>query len=83
MELILETTESSGAFGINTKTEQKTIGRIEFELFSDCPLTSENFRCLCTGEKGIGKSGKPLHYKGNVIHRIVPNFMMQGGDITD
>ena len=60
-----------------------SFGRIEFELFSDCPLTSENFRCLCTGEKGIGKSGNRLHYKGSIIHRIVPNFLVQGGDITD
>ena len=48
------------------------LGRIEFELFADCPLTSENFRCLCTGEKGTGKNGKKLHYKGNVFHRIIP-----------
>ena len=58
------------------------IGRIEFELFDDCPITSENFRCLCTGEKGVGKSGKELHYKYSTIHRIVPDFMIQGGDIT-
>ena len=38
------------------------MGRIEFELFEDCPITSENFRCLCTGEKGVGKSGKYLYY---------------------
>ncbi len=58
-------------------------GRLEFELFGDTPLTSENFRCLCTGEKGKGKSGKDLHYKGNVFHRIIPDYLLQGGDIIN
>merc|ERR1719158_146211 len=63
--------------------EGRQLGRIEFELFrSVVPLTADNFRALATGERGIGESEKPLHFKGSEFHRIVPGFVVQGGDFT-
>lgn len=69
---------------MEVKIGQKAIGRMVIKLFRETPRTSENFRCLCTGEKGKSKIAKKnLHFKNSIFHRVIPSFMAQGGDFTN
>ncbi|ORC87500.1 cyclophilin-type peptidyl-prolyl cis-trans isomerase [Trypanosoma theileri] len=84
--VFLDTAVQEGRTWFGTSSTEP-IGRVEVELFDDTvPITARNFRELCRGSiDGVYKKapdGTPLHFKGSVFHRIIPEFMVQGGDIT-
>lgn len=69
---------------LDIQIDVERTGRVIIELRKDiAPKTCENFRALCTGEKGTGVHGKPLHYKGIKFHKVQRLFMVQGGDVVN
>ncbi|KAK3134527.1 hypothetical protein QOZ80_6AG0550300 [Eleusine coracana subsp. coracana] len=69
---------------LDIQIDGKPVGRILIGLNGKAaPRTTENFRALCTGEKGIGKHGERLHYKGTFFTRVVTGFIIQGGDVVN
>ncbi len=59
------------------------LGRIIIELFNEkTPKSCENFRAICTSSHTPTSSASPLSYKNSTFHRIIDEFMIQGGDIT-
>jgi hypothetical protein len=77
----LESITNKVYFDISINNEPS--GRIVFGLFGKTvPKTVENFKSLCVGDKKSLYNGNPLTYKGSKFHRIIPEFMCQGGDFT-
>ncbi|KAJ3252475.1 hypothetical protein HK103_001544 [Boothiomyces macroporosus] len=79
LEILQENSKKELRF---TEPESIDKGRIVIELFPDTPKTATNFLKICTGEVTSKTARKPLHYKNTLVHRIVKDYIIQGGDVT-
>ena len=80
---IQQTMNANPRVWLEISIDGASAGRIVIELFTDkVPKTCENFKELCTGKMGVGRSGAKLHYKGCKFHRIIPHFIIQSGDFV-
>ncbi|XP_073286294.1 peptidyl-prolyl cis-trans isomerase CYP21-1-like [Primulina huaijiensis] len=78
-----EVYETTHRVFLDVDIDKQRIGRIVIGLYGQVmPKTVENFRALCTGEMRKAANGKVLHYRGTPFHRVIPGFMIQGGDIV-
>ncbi|KAK2646470.1 hypothetical protein Ddye_021665 [Dipteronia dyeriana] len=81
---VLQKRKANPTVFIDLNIGGQPVGKLMIELFADSTLiTAENFQALYTGEKGIGRNKKPLHYKGKIFHRVIPRCMFNGGDLTN
>ena len=79
---MVEYTPSDKNVYLDIDIGEEKAGRLVIKLFNDkAPKTADNFRQLCTGKNKGGKTGENLHFKDSLFHRIIPDFMAQGGDI--
>ena len=63
---------------------EKNLGKIVMQLYENIvPKTVKNFLSLCRGDCGDASNGKPKHFKGSAFHRVIKDFMIQGGDFTN
>ncbi|CBF84775.1 hypothetical protein AN9420.2 [Aspergillus nidulans FGSC A4] len=78
-----QTTSSNPIVFFDVALGGEPLGRLKLELFADVtPRTAENFRQFCTGESK-NQQGRPQGYKGSKFHRVIKDFMIQGGDFVN
>jgi len=84
LKVTLQPSENNPKVFFDMKQGEESLGKIVMQVYEDIvPKTAKNFIQLCTGEAGSTADGTPLHYKGSTFHRVIKDFMIQGGDFTN